>query len=215
MAMQRKAYAALTSPAVAEHMRKVNGPNDVPALQKTIKANTHYVPSKLTTSPGMIIQELPWINTTQQFTFDFSQNGPAQVPGTNNNVTLQKNDVFAIYALQLLFGTGTNSADFIYRSHGVLPTDDAVYNSVIQMQTESSTYVDKIAGQFFRDNPANSNEYYGEIGMQLINPIRIVSGELGKFNVVLNLLNPIASLVISANTVLSMRLHGVYGQAQG
>ena len=123
--------------------------------------------------------------------------------------------MFAIYGIQVLFGTGTNSADFIYRSHGVLPADDALYNSVFSVQTESSTYIDKMAGQFFRDNPANSNEYFGEIGLQIINPIRIVTGELGKFNVIITILNPISSLVLSANTVVSMRLHGVYGQAQG
>lgn len=214
MMMQRKAYNALTANKIVEHERHKGGVNG-PSLQKVAVNNKHYVPPKLTSSPGMIIQETPWINTTQQFVFDFSQNGPQQVPGVNNNITLAKNDVFAIYAIQMLFGTGTNSADFIYRSHGILPADDSAYNSVIQIKTESSTYVDKMEGQFFRDNPANSNEYFGEIGLQLINPIRMVSGELGVFKVFLNLKNPIASLVISANTVLSMRLHGVYGQAQG
>lgn len=209
MTMQRKAYSALTAREIVEH-KLVNG-----AIQKVVKKNKHYVAPKLTSSPGMIIQELPWVNTGQQFVFNFSQNGPPQVPGVNNNTTLSKNDVFAIYAIQMLFGTGTNSASFIYRSHGVLPTDDSAYNSTIQIKTESSTYVDKMEGQFFRDNPPNSNEYFGEIGLQLINPIRIVSGELGVFEVILNLKNPIAALVISANTVLSMRLHGVYGQAQG
>jgi hypothetical protein len=208
--MQRKAYNALTAHSVVEH-KKDQGKAPV----KVAKNNANYVPPKLTSSPGMIIQELPWINSQTQFSFNFAQNGPPQTPGLNNNVTLGKNDVFAIYAFQVLFGTGTNSADFVYRSHGVLPADDSLYNSVISVQTESSTYIDKMAGQFFRDNPANSNEYFGEIGLQIINPIRIVTGELGKFNVVISLLNPISSLVLSTNTVVSMRLHGVYGQAQG
>lgn len=214
MFMQRKAYNALTAAAVAKHagIGEIEGK---PVLKKQIVKNKHYVQPKLTSSPGMIIQELPWVNTTQQFTFDFSQNGPPQVPGVNNNTTLSKNDVFAIYAIQILFGTGTNSASFVYRSHGVFPADDSMYNSTLQIKTESSTYVDKMDGQFFRDNPANSNEYFGEIGMQIINPVRIVSGELGVFTVNLVLKNPIAALVISANTVISMRLHGVYGQAQG
>jgi|ERR1700722_159174 len=209
-AMQRKAYNALTAHQVAEHKREKGK-----APAKVLSLNKNYVPPKLTSSPGMIIQELPWTNAVSTYSFNFSQNGPQQTPGVNNNVNLQKNDVFAIYGIQVLFGTGTNSADFIYRSHGVLPADDALYNSVFSVQTESSTYIDKMAGQFFRDNPANSNEYFGEIGLQIINPIRIVTGELGKFNVIITILNPISSLVLSANTVVSMRLHGVYGQAQG
>jgi len=214
MFMQRKAYNALTAPGVIKH-KGIGEVEGRPALKKELVKNKHYVQPKLTSSPGMIIQELPWVNTTTTFTFDFSQNGPQQTPGLNNNSVLNKNDVFAIYAIQILFGTGTNSASFVYRSHGILPADDSLYNSTLQIVTESSTYVDKMEGQFFRDNPANSNEYFGEIGMQIINPVRIVSGELGKFNVNIVLKNPISTLVISANTVISMRLHGVYGQAQG
>lgn len=211
--MQRKAYNALTAHVMEDHVREGKGANT--AVKKVRSLNEHYVTPKLTSSPGMIIQEQPWVNSATQLAFSFSQNAPAQVPGVNNNVVLDKNDVFAIYAIQILFGTGTNSADFVYRSHGVLPTDDSLYNSVISMKLESTTYLDKVAGQFFRDNPANSNEYYGEIGMQIINPIRIVSGELGKFFVYINLLNPISNLVISQNTIVSCRLHGVYGQAKG
>jgi hypothetical protein len=227
MDMQRRAFAALSSPTHTEHVRKdkISGavvPPGVPVKpgqelthHKRAINNPHYVPAKLTSSPGMLVQELPWTNAQTIYEFDFSINGPQQTPGVNNNLVIAKNDVFAIYAVQMLFGTGTNSASFIYRSHGVLPNDDAVYNSFLQIKTESSTYVDKMEGQFFRDNPANSNEYFGEIGMQIINPIRIVSGELGVFKVILNLKNPISTLVISANTVVSMRLHGVYGLARG
>lgn len=207
---QRRAFAAITSPEIKHSILDAKG-NKVVTKTK----NPHFVPPKLATSPAMLIQELPWVNTTQQFNFNFSISGPAQIPGTNNNIVIAKNDIFCIYGVQLLFGTGTNSADFIYRSHGVLPTDDAAYNSTITMQIESSKYVVNMEGQFFRDNPANSNEYFGEIGLQIINPLRLISGEQGVYSVALNLKNPTAPLVISANTVLSMRLHGVYGQAQG
>lgn len=67
----------------------------------------------------------------------------------------------------------------------------------------------------FLDNPANSNEFYGEIGMQIINPVRIITGELGKFQFVVTLKNPIAALVISTETVVSFQVHGIYGQAKG
>lgn len=213
---QRKAYEVVTSKYV---IVDTLAPGDI--SMGTTKhghhkiKNKHYVPAKLTSSPAMLIQELPWINTTQSFIFDFSQNGPQQTPGVNNNSVIFKNDIFAVYGIQMLFATGTNSAAFIYRSHGVLPADDSLYESTISMVTESSTYINKMEGQMFRDNPANSNEYFGEIGLQIINPIRIISGELGKFQVIVTLKNPIASLVISANTTVSMRLHGIYGQAHG
>ena len=207
---QRKAFSAITEPLVVHHTIQPNGD-----LKKSTSKNRHYVAPKLATSPAMLIQELPWVNTTQQFNFVFSISAPAQIPGTNNNIVIAKNDIFCIYGVQILLATGTNSADFVYRSHGVLPTDDAVYNSTVQFLVESSKYVVNMEGQFFRDNPPNANEYYGEMGLQIITPLRTVSGEQGTFTVSLNLKNPTAPLVISPNTLISMRLHGVYGQAGG
>lgn len=216
MDMERRAFEVLTSNEVEERVR-IKDPNkkDGWIIQVETSYNQHYVAPKLCSSIAMLVQELPFINTTQTFTFDFSQNGPQQVPGINNNVVINKNDVFAVVAIQLLLATGTNSASFIYRSHGVLPADDSIYNSNISMKTESSTYIDKMQGQYFRDNPGNATEYWGLTGAQIINPVRIISGELGRFQVILNLLNPIAGLIISDNTMISMRLIGVYGQAQG
>lgn len=217
---QRKAYAALTArtiivPRATPGDEQLGMTKDGQVLIK----NKHYVSAKLTSSPGMLIQELPWVNTSTQFIFDFSQNGPQQIPNVNNNSVIFKNDIFAVYGMQILFGTNSappiGSAACIYRSHGVLPADDAMYNSTVSMVTESSTYINKMEGQLFRDNPSNSNEYFGEIGLQLLNPIRIISGELGKFQIVISLKNAISGLVLSTNTVISMRLHGVYGQAQG
>lgn len=221
---QRRGYNALTANAISEHERKpIKGIEGHFDLHKNVVPNKMYVPPKLTSSPAMLIQELPWINTTQQFNFNFAINGPGVVAGTNN-IAIGKNDVFAVYGIQFLFGTcpggsftANGAAGCIYRSHGVIPNDDSFYNSFIQLKIESSIYIDKMEGQFFRDTPFNSNEYYGEIGLQLINPVRIVSGELGVFQLMVNLKNPIAGLVISAagTTVVSCRLHGVYGQAQG
>lgn len=207
---QRRAFNAITSPFTVNHILDSKG-NAI----KTVEKNPHFTGAKLTTSPANLIQEVPWVNTTQSFVFDFSINGPAQTPGVNNNITISKNDIFAFYGLQMLMATGTNSNAFIYRSHGILPADDSAYNSVLSIKTESSTYMDKIEGQYFRDVAANANEFYGDMGLQIINPVRIISGELGVFKLILTLKNPISTLVLSTNTVLSMRLHGVYGQAKG
>lgn len=211
---QRKAFIALTSPKVVQHANTAGTTDEKSKVVKIAQDNKYFTPAKLITTPAVLVQELPWINTTQTFTFDFSLTAPPQVPGVNNNVNISKNDVVAGYAIQILFGTGEDAATRIYRSFGVLPADDSLYNSVLSMNIESSTLVTKMNGLLFRDVPNNSTEFWGETGMQIINPLRIVSGEQGKLQIVLNLLNPIAGLVISDNTFISMRFWCVYGQAQ-
>src|SRR4051812_7966411 len=103
MDMQRRAFLALSQPTLTEndvrhHRHGMNaepGPTPAPGTAPVVVTtkegtvthtkvaipNKHYVPAKLTSSPGMLIQELPWINTTQNFTFNFSIDGPQQTPG--------------------------------------------------------------------------------------------------------------------------------------
>jgi hypothetical protein len=217
---QRGAFKDVTSPFV-----KHSGLDGSGKHVEKITKNPHYGPPNLASSPAMLIQELPW-NTgatsgTAQYVFDFSQTGPSQVPNVNNNIVLSKNNIFCCYGVQLFLGTlgivsgNATSALTQYRSYGVLPGDGALYNSVLQMKIETSTYINLMEGQFFQDVPANSNEYYGEMGLQVINPRRILSGELGLFQFVVNLKNPMTGVVTSANTVISLRLHGVVVQARG
>lgn len=175
--------------------------------------NQYYVNPLNVTMPIKLVQETPWINTTQSFQFDFSINAPVQVPGVNNNVILGQNNVFAPYGIQLLFGDGANAANRIYRSRGITPNDDSLYNSLISIRFEQSTLVDKVQGQDFRDVETGVNEAYSDNGLVLINPIRIVSGKLGTFSMFVTLLNPIAALPISANQFISARLVGCFGQA--
>ncbi len=218
---QERAYKTITAKTVIQHERVFDNVSKKYVLKTIEKDNKYYVTPKNVTSPAMLIQEQAWVNTTQSFIFDFSINGPGVVAGLNN-IAISKNSIFCAYGLQLLFGsqsaafgTAGAAASTIYRSHGVLPADDALYNSVISMKVEQSTFIDKMEGQYFRDNPANSNEYFAEEGMQLLRPLRILTGELGVFQVIIAIKNPIASLVLSANSYISCRLHGVYGQAQG
>lgn len=165
------------------------------------------------TMPMKLVQELPWVNTGQQFNFDFSINAPVQVPGTNNNVILGQNNVFVAYGIQILFRDGASSANGVYRSFGNTANDDALYNSLISIRLEQSTLIDKVNGQDFRDVPNAVTEYNSLDGMLLINPVRILTGKLGTFTLSINLLNPISALVISANQFVSARLVGAYGQA--
>lgn len=175
--------------------------------------NKYYVDPLNITMPIHLVQEQPWVNTTQNYTFDFSINAPVQVAGVNNNVILGQSSVFCGYGIQILFGDGANAANRIYRSRGLTPNDDALYNSLVSMRLLQSTLVDKVNGQNFRDVETAVGEFYSDAGMLLINPVRIVPGTIGIFSVNINLLSPIAALVISANQFVSVRLVGAFGQA--
>lgn len=175
--------------------------------------NPYWVNPLNVTMPMKLVQELPWVNSTQQFQFDFSITAPIQAPGVNNNVILGQKNIFVGYGIQILFGDGANSANRIYRSFGNTPNDNSLYNSLISLRMEQSTLVDRVNGQDFRDVPNAITEFNALDGMLLINPVRIVPGDLGIFSLIINVLNPIAALVMSANMFISARLVGAYGQA--
>lgn len=201
---QRKAFEVITAPT----MKEKNSAGQICDV-----ANPYWVNPLNVTMPMKMVQEIAWVNTTQQFNFDFSINAPVQIPGTNNNVILGQNNVFVCYGIQILFGDGANAANRVYRSFGATANDDALYSSLVSIRMEQSTLIDKVNGQDFRDVPNAVTEFNSLDGMLLINPVRIVSGKLGTFTLNLNLLNPISALVISANQFVSARLVGAYGQA--
>lgn len=180
----------------------------------TVVPNKYYTPESSITESAQIIQEVPYTNQTNQFIFDFSSNAPAKTT-VLGNVNLGKTQVLVIYAVQLLIGDGANANTRIYRSRGITSNDDSIYNSTTSMKVESQTMIDNLNGHNFRDVGTNSNEFWAEAGMTLINPLRVVNGELGIFNLTITLLNPIAGVVLSPNCFLSLRLHGALGQAQG
>lgn len=194
---QRAAYHALTKPTLE------NGAK-----------NPYYTDPASVSIAGTLVQEQPFTNQTNTFVFDFSINAPVATAALGN-VVLGKNNVMSIYAIQLLIGEGANANTRIYRSRGLTPNDDSIYNSFWQMKMEQSTLIDKMNGQNFRDVGTNANEFWSEAGLYLINPQRLISGELGTFQVSINLINSIAGVVLSPNLFLSVRLHGAFGQAQG
>lgn len=202
---ERKAFEVITATATQE--KNANG-------EICNTANPFWVNPLNVTMPMELVQETPWVNTGQQFNFDFSINAPVQVPGTNNNVILGQNNVFVAYGLKLLFRDGASSANGVYRSFGNTPNDDSLYNSLVSIRLEQSTLIDKVNGQNFRDVPEGAVTSFNALdGLLLINPVRIVTGKLGTFTLSINLLNPISALVISANQFVSARLVGAYGQA--
>jgi hypothetical protein len=60
----------------------------------------------------------------------------------------------------------------------------------------------------FRDE----RTWQGNNGLVLINPQRIVTGEMSKFNVVIDL-DDISGLTITANSYILVKLHGALGRA--
>jgi len=205
---QRKAFDLITQRELTKRTTNPDG-----SFTDTKVANKFYVDPLNVTIPATLTQELPWVNTGGQFIFDFSINAPAQVPGVNNNRVLPKNNVFVIWGLQLLFGTGANAANRVYRSFGLTANDDSLYNSTMSVKMEQSTLIDFAEGRDFRDVPQTATEGWADDGMVLINPVRIITGEMGVFKLFITLLNPISALVISDNTVVSARLKGAMGQA--
>ncbi len=180
----------------------------------SVVRNPYFTPPNKITMGAQIIQEIPFLATTGQYVFNFSATAPPTSP-TAGNVLLGKTQVFSIYAVQLLIGQGANANNRIYRSRGVTANDDSIYNSTFQMKVETNTYIDDLNCHEFRDVATNANEFWAMAGMTLINPIRIVNGELGTFNCSINPLNPLAALVLTADLWLSLRLHGALGQAKG
>jgi len=180
----------------------------------TVVPNKYYTPESSITESAQIIQEIPFNNQSSSFIFDYSSNAPART-NVLGNVNLGKTQVFVIYAIQLLLGQGANANTRIYRSRGVTSNDDGIYNSTTSMKIESSTMIDNLNGHNYRDVATNADEFWAEAGMTLINPLRVVNGEIGIFNVTITLLNSLSGVVITPNMFLSMRLHGALGQAQG
>jgi len=176
--------------------------------------NRYWVDPIDITMPALLSQELAWTNANTELEFNFSINGPQQAPGVNNNVVIPQNAVYAIYGLRVRFGDGANAANRIYRSFGLTPNDDALYNSIHSMKFEQSDLIDKIDGQSFHDTPDVATATNMLDGMLLINPVRFITGKLGTFLYKIRMLNPINALVMSANATVKVDLRGAFGPAK-
>lgn len=205
---ERDAFALLTSPfQVSKTWDETAG-----AWKESRKKNAYYARPENVTMPVELVQEQAFVNTQNQFAFDFSLNAPQPSP-VLNNVPLGKNNIAAIYGLRILQGEGANANNRIYRSRGITTNDDSLYNSNISIKMEQSTLIEKVPGQKFRDVFTSPLEFDGNAGLVLINPIRILTGELGFFSGFVTLINSISGLVLSANIFISFRLLICYGQA--
>ena len=207
LAMQRRAFDFLTTQYnVVEKM----GPTG--SIERTTIENPYFTNPTNVTGPAKLQQETPWVNTSNQFNFDFSINAPLPSATLNNRV-LPKNNRAAIYGIQILFGNGANANNRVYQSHEVITNDAALYNSTISITMEQSNLVNYMDGQEFRDVVNNGDDMSNTYGFVPITPLRILTGEMGVFNLTISMINPISALVLSANLFISVRLFVIMGQA--
>lgn len=205
---QQRAKEILTTPFKETTIFDNNGQ----VIDKKQSQNEFYVDPFNVIAPVVLIQEQAYVNTTNQFTFDFTWNAPQPGP-TLNNVVLPKNNVAAIYGLQLLIGQGDAANIRQYNAYGPAANDNAVYNSQISMQIESSKPVAMIEGQQFKNVYTSPTQYDQWTGLVLIEPVRVLTGEMGVFQLVVSLKNSISAVVLTPGLWLSARLVCVMGQA--
>lgn len=161
------------------------------------------------TIPAVLIQEQALTSASNVMTFVFGTKSPI---GTNalNNVILGDNDIACMYGIQLLIGQGATVNTRIYRAYGPNLQDNTPYNGMIGMQLESNLPVTNIdALQFKRDHGTDKDQYDGAA---VINPLRIITGRISTFNLVLTMPD-VSTLTFTSNLFVSMRLLIALGQA--
>jgi len=161
------------------------------------------------TIPATLIQELPLTTATNQLTFVFgtkSPNGSASL----NNIILGDNDIAVVYGVQLLIGQGATVATRIYRAYGPNVQDNVPYNGTLSFQLESNVPVTNIDTLQFRKEDGTNKDQFD--GCAVINPLRIITGRISTFNVILNMPD-VSTLVFTPNLFVSMRLMIALGQA--
>lgn len=206
---QQRAKQVLTTPFVER--ARINSDGSV--TKEDPKPNEFYVDPFHVTGPVELVQEQLFTAAKSNYVFDFTWNAPAP-SATLNNVILPKNNVASIYAIRLLFGQGDVANTRQYLSHGFTSSDDSMYNSQLSLKIESDTPVAMIEGQQFKNTYQTPAQYDATSGLVLIEPIRVLSGTMGVFQLQLDLKNSISSLIITPSLFISARLVCLVGQAQ-
>lgn len=195
---QRFAFQMLTTPTIL-------GANNM-----KIK-NKYYVNPKDVTVPAKLVQEQQLTNANNVYTFDFSTTAP-QPTATLNNILLGKNQVAAVYGIQFFLGEGSAANNRVYRTYGPLAADNVFYNGTTKITYEQSSFIVNVSNdEFYKYDGVNRQE--GD-GLVLIQPLRIISGELGINQVTVNLPS-VSGLTFTSNLYISCRLHVALGQPQG
>ncbi len=158
--------------------------------------------------PAQMVQELSFVNTKESWKFEFGSKSPVGT-ATLGNITIGDNDIFAFYGIRILLGEGANQVSRVYRSRGPLSGDNSLYNMTATMKFESNEDVQNIDMNNFYEE-GDMHQY---AGFTLINPIRVVSGRLGKMTFTISAQNSISALTLSSNMYISVRLIGAIGTA--
>jgi len=172
--------------------------------------NKYYSQPSYVTSPYTLVQEIAY-TAAGPYQFNFTAVQAPAPSATLNNRVLSINQTVCIYGIQILQGEGASAVNRIYRSYGITQNDNAIYNSTINMQLETNTLIDGIDGQNFKDTPNSSTETWNNMGLILIQPLRIFNADLGRLfvNIVPN--NSLSALTLTSNIFLSFRLLCVLG----
>lgn len=201
---ERRAFEMLSEPMIKQKSASTG--------QESMVRNPWFVNPKFITSPAILIQEQAYAAATGQYIFDFSINGPDK-SATLNNVKLPQNNIAAIYAMQLLIGKGDTAVSREYFSTSFSVADRSIYNSNLQMKIETDTVIDNFDCQFFNEIPETPGMINKESSLIPIVPIRILTGKLGVFQIIITPRNSLSALTLTSGQFLSMRLHAVMGQA--
>ena len=159
------------------------------------------------TLPATLRQELVYVNTTSIYQFQFAANAAAAATTALNNVNIGENDLFWIYGIQILYGSGATSNNRAYYSRGFTPSDDILYNGTLEVNIESRNPILNLPMQMFREE-GDMNTLAGAV---FINPLRRLTGKYSNFMVTINLGKTavnIAAATLTANGYISCILHG-------
>jgi len=173
---------------------------------KTATGRIKSVKPQSISMPATIQQEVSLVNTTSNYRLEFGSDAPART-AVLNNIILGDNDIFVTYGIQILLGEGANANNRIYRSTGITPDDDSLYNGELKLKFESSEWVHTMSTRLFREE----GEFFPYNGFQLINPQRIVTGRLATYEATLDL-RDISGLTISGDLFIAVILHGAIGR---
>ncbi len=167
------------------------------------------IPEKDITIASWLVQEQAFVSTESTYTFEFGSRSPLASPILNNFV-LGDNDVVGVYGMILEYGIGPNTNNREYITSGVTPDDNSLYNGQLFLQFENRQTTELVKSRAFR----NEESYYDDAGFIFLNPVQIVTGRLGTFEIEIRLPS-ITGLTITADSFISMQLEVALGRASG
>jgi len=162
------------------------------------------------TAPAFLIQEAQLVNTVSVYNFQFEANAPGgAASATLNNIQLRENDIFLAFGWQIILGLGALAVTRRYFPIGQSSIDDAFYNGILSLRTETDENVNQISMQHFREE-GDINEWAGFI---MIQPLRYFMGQTSTITATITFPNSLAGLAFTDDLFISVRPIGGLAQA--